>query len=208
MPRSGWTSLSSDLHFQHLFLHSSPWLCCWGRMSWLWYNPDEEKRQHGLAATALPFWVPSASRGRTSSPTIKEPGGREIPISPQHLCLSERWFEMGYLTSAAPSGQQRLLQEWVLRLDNVQVCILIFEGPLALRWILLTAQMDASLSHVSEETARGLWLSTWNGSCVLPKDRGLPALSASFPSLPHLPPPPSGCLPFSLSAHFSPLFNL
>lgn len=97
---------------------------------------------------------------------------------------------MGYLTSAAPSGQQRLLEEWVLRLDNVQVCILIFEGPLALRWILLTAQMDASLSQVSEETAWGLWLSTWNGSCVLPKDRELPALSLPLflPSLisPHL----------------------
>ena len=30
-------------------------------------------------------------------------------------------------------------------------------------------------------------------------------VSASFPSLPHLPPPPSGCLPFSLSSHPSPL---
>ena len=91
---------------------------------------------------------------------------------------------------------------------SVQACILISEGPLALRWIPLTAQMDASLSHVSEEAARGPWPSPCSGSRVLPKDRRPPALSASFPSLPHLLPPPSGCLPFSLSSHSSPLFIL
>lgn len=70
-----------------------------------------------------PSEPPPASRERTSSPTVKEPGGREKHLSPEHLCLSERWLEMGYLTSAAPSGQQRLLEEWVL---DITACRLAY----------------------------------------------------------------------------------
>lgn len=89
---------------------------------------------------------------------------------------------------------------------NGQVCILIFEGPLALHWILLTAQMDTSLSHVSEETTWGLWLSTWNGGGVLPEGRALSALPASFPSPSSSPPSPGPRPHPSPSVPLLPLF--